>query len=163
MLSYARNNAENSKKLDIMIETTTSDIDYPAWPAGKAPWAVEKGGSGVPPDAVRFRMDKKPTLEYGFGMAKARNEGVNLRPLNGYRPESREEAKKMIELGKHLVKLSVNSPHLDTRDPDKQILLSTLHIIEVLNSPSYKTIHYFLSCNISFIDSVITNKVTKYK
>ena len=92
---------------------------------------MEKGGSGVPPDAVRSRMDKKPTLEYGFGFGKptAREEHVKLQPLNGYRPESREEAKRMMELGKHLVELAIKSPHISLRNTDQQILLGTLDSI----------------------------------
>ena len=114
-----------------MIQTTTSDIDYPAWPAGKAPWAFEKGGSGVAPDAVRSRMDKKPTLGFGhgFGRSAARDEGVKFKPLNGHRPESREEAKKMMEVGRYLVELAMKSPHLSLRGADKEILLGTLDSI----------------------------------
>jgi len=45
--------------LSFLIRTIRSDALYP-WPAGKAPWSIENGGSGIPPHNAKenFGMNK---------------------------------------------------------------------------------------------------------
>ena len=57
LLSYARRHAENGDNLNDRIKTRRSDEEYP-WPAGKAPWSVERGGTGIPPDRARENWGK---------------------------------------------------------------------------------------------------------
>ena len=52
LLRIANKYSENDKKLSGLIKTIQSDLEYP-WPPSKAPWAVERGGSGVPPVGAR--------------------------------------------------------------------------------------------------------------
>merc|ERR1719309_28354 len=48
-LVWATNHAENSSMLSNSINTVRDDALYP-WPSGKAPWSIEKGGTGLPPE-----------------------------------------------------------------------------------------------------------------
>ena len=45
--------------MSFLIRTIRSDALYP-WPAGKAPWSIENGGSGIPPHNAKenFGMNK---------------------------------------------------------------------------------------------------------
>ena len=98
--------------------------EYP-WPPGKAPWAVERGGTGIPPDGARenwgknkFRStleDRKPELVRPAGeergkrpTATAQSGGLpsvdNVKP-----PKSEEEAIKMIQLSQKLLVTALES------------------------------------------------------
>lgn len=48
MMSMAKELEEKEGRRTHLIRTIRSDAKYP-WPAGKAPWSIEQGGSGVPP------------------------------------------------------------------------------------------------------------------
>ena len=65
LLKYATDYAEN--KHPLRIRTKRSDEDFP-WPAGKAPWSAEKGGSGTPPDGAGGRRRE------GLGEKKVKEE-----------------------------------------------------------------------------------------
>merc|ERR1712243_180285 len=45
---FVRENYQNGEPLSKLIKTVRSDQSYP-WPAGKAPWSRERGGTGYPP------------------------------------------------------------------------------------------------------------------
>jgi len=49
---------ENVGRFQDRITTRYSDEEYP-WPAGKEPWSVLKGGTGIAPDAARNNYGKK--------------------------------------------------------------------------------------------------------
>ena len=57
LLRAARRMSENTEKLSDLIKTIRSDEDYP-WPPSKAPWAVELGGTGIPPSGARENFGK---------------------------------------------------------------------------------------------------------
>jgi len=112
LLKYARKYAENDKDLKDLIKTVISDEEYP-WPPGKAPWAVEKGGSGVAPDRARENWGKnkdfsedKPVIINHVRSSSVRSGGLpspsNLKP-----PKDSDEALKMISLAQKLFKYGV--------------------------------------------------------
>merc|ERR1712227_1124901 len=68
LLRFANRNSENSLPLTKLINTTTSDVAYPAWPAGKAPWSVEKGGNGVPP--ADLKAESQAEAEHMIAVGK---------------------------------------------------------------------------------------------
>merc|ERR1719430_3036479 len=57
LLKLAKNYAENLENLNVKIKTRRSDEEYP-WPPGKAPWSIENGGTGIPPDGARENYSK---------------------------------------------------------------------------------------------------------
>ena len=63
LLDIANKCRENEKNLSDLIRTVKSDEEYP-WPAGKEPWSVEMGGSGIAPDKARVNWGKSGNLEY---------------------------------------------------------------------------------------------------
>merc|ERR1712129_316745 len=58
LLGAARKFSENDQKLGDLILTRHSDEEYP-WPPAKAPWARERGGSGIPPAGARKNYGNK--------------------------------------------------------------------------------------------------------
>eukprot|EP00090_Calanus_glacialis_P003783 TRINITY_DN12812_c0_g2_i1.p1 TRINITY_DN12812_c0_g2~~TRINITY_DN12812_c0_g2_i1.p1 ORF type:complete len:130 (+),score=56.08 TRINITY_DN12812_c0_g2_i1:514-903(+) len=92
--------SENQTKLSNMISTIWSDAEYP-WPAGKAPWAREMGGDGIPPYDARGREDGGST-----GTMREDEESLSL-VLAGMKhhqhPGNNEEAMRMAEVGSMLV------------------------------------------------------------
>jgi len=109
LLRAARKMSENSEKLSDLIKTIRSDEDYP-WPPSKAPWAVEKGGTGIPPTGARENFGKnkfKPTPAPSSPREPELGE-QKLPGLNSLRtPSSNEEAQKMIEVGRRLVSMAM--------------------------------------------------------
>ena len=128
LLSYARRHAENGDNLSELIRTTTSDIEYPAWPAGKAPWAFEKGGSGVAPECVRARADNKPS-DTKSGPAAPDNESqeVKLKKLGDYKPKNKEEAEQMMMIGRRMIELALKKSGVNPKV--QRVLLAELEKI----------------------------------
>ena len=68
LLQFAQENNENDDRISERIITRYSDDDYP-WPAGMAPWLIERGGSGIIPDGARSNFGKntpKPSQNRNF-------------------------------------------------------------------------------------------------
>lgn len=107
-LEYAAAHAENNKELSLLIRTIRSDDLYP-WPAGKAPWSIENGGSGIPPHNAKenFGMNKfNGTLtENKFkpdpGLSDSR--GVLPSPDSVLPPRTSMEAEMYIALANKLI------------------------------------------------------------
>ena len=94
--------------------------EYP-WPAGKAPWSVERGGTGIPPDRARENWgrnkeftDHKPAIPNGFNGSPEVTRSPQ-RPSGGQRlpapgdirePRSQAEAVRMLELSQKLMQVS---------------------------------------------------------
>ena len=93
--------------------------EYP-WPAGKAPWSVERGGTGIPPDRARENWgrnkeftDHKPAIPNGFNGSPEVTRSPQ-RPSGGQRlpapgdirePRSQAEAVRMLELSQKLMQV----------------------------------------------------------
>jgi len=133
LLDFARRMAENGDDLTTKIKTRRSDEEYP-WPTGKAPWSVERGGTGIPPDRARENWgrnneceDVKPTV---VEVVTRRNEkspktGTLPSPSNINNPKNDVEAIKMLELGQKLLELGTQyiGPQLSF---DEKNILHTL-------------------------------------
>jgi len=114
LLKYARKHSENNDDLGKRIRCRRSDEEYP-WPPGKAPWATERGGTGIPPDGARenwgknqhFRQEEdiKPVVVGRvFSDSKEKRGGLpSLETLQA--PKNQEEAMKMIRLGEKMLSL----------------------------------------------------------
>ena len=123
-MRFASNNSENSLPLTELIRTTTSDVAYPAWPAGKAPWSVEKGGNGVPPAALGAAP--KSNLKNLVN----RNVVNKLQlPPDDLKAESQAEAEQMIAVGKQMVEMALKSQHSGISKSDQNLLMATLNSI----------------------------------
>ena len=95
LLKFAKQYSENAAVLTRLIRTTVSDARYPAWPAGKAPWAVERGGAGVCPGQETLGLPSQRERETPASSASAQ-----LKLPRDLRAESSEEADRMIEAGR---------------------------------------------------------------
>lgn len=132
LLRKAKKHSENHLQLSSLIRTRMSDEEYP-WPPGKAPWAVERGGSGIPPDGARDNFGKN---SHGAQQAMyeerlpcvVRREGVVKIPAPGMvqPPTSQEEAKKMLEVASRLVSMAVEFNGSGVRERDGRVIQSTL-------------------------------------
>ena len=127
MLEFAKRHSENKRKLTDLIKTTVSDLEYPVWPAGKAPWAIEKGGSGIAPAAPSRKRssgspirDIKPAVGPSKLYLPSDEELANM---------SSEDAHKMIAVGRELIELAVNSKFSGLNPRSKNMLLTTIDTI----------------------------------
>ena len=133
LLSHARRHAENGDDLKERIKTRRSDEEYP-WPAGKAPWSVERGGTGIAPDRARENWGKnadsledKLTVERERGSGSEENtrgrEGgsrrLSLTSLSSLpSPTDQQEALKMISIAEKLLEKGMDflSPELSSQE-----------------------------------------------
>jgi len=116
--------SENHRRLNDLITTKISDLEYP-WPPGKAPWAAEWGGSGVPPvvrEAGSCPAEKKPV---GYGGSKLPTPD-SIRP-----PSSVEEAIRMLEVGKRITELVMGFSGAGVSDTDARVI--TVIMDSILN------------------------------
>ena len=68
LLQFAQENNENDDRISERITTRYSDDDY-LWPAGIAPWLIERGGSEIIQDDTRSNFGKnmpKPSQNQNF-------------------------------------------------------------------------------------------------
>eukprot|EP00092_Neocalanus_flemingeri_P031562 GFUD01034273.1.p1 GENE.GFUD01034273.1~~GFUD01034273.1.p1 ORF type:complete len:411 (+),score=130.26 GFUD01034273.1:51-1283(+) len=134
LLYKAKEYNENNHKLSDLIRTTRSDEKYP-WPPGKAPWTVERGGTGIPPDGARdnfgknghgarYEQEGPRSAEDGTGMI---DRLVKL-PAPGMvrAPSSREEAKKMMEDGRKLLTMAMGFSGSGVGDRDRHVIQATM-------------------------------------
>ena len=90
LLSYAMKYAENSSNLREKIRTVLSDQQYPAWPPGREPWALERGGAGSAPDRAREGRNLLPSVS-------------SIQP-----PADLEEAVKMVSLAQQMLEFGLD-------------------------------------------------------
>ena len=133
LLKLARDNNENGRRISDLMETITSDIEYPAWPAGKAPWAVERGGSGLPPSEARASSTTssltRPASRVKTDSASGGGRAKIGRLPPDYKPQSDEEALKMIEVGKKMMEMAVRSEHSGLSRAEQDQILGTMENI----------------------------------
>ena len=92
--------AENKMKLANKIKTVQCDASYP-WPAGKAPWSLEMGGHGIPPQAKH----SLPSSRVRARAASVTSTPEPLLPAPGsfQKPRNAEEAQKMLDLARRMM------------------------------------------------------------
>merc|ERR1719509_9571 len=133
LMKFAMKHNENNEKISSRIRTTRSDEEYP-WPPGKAPWSIEKGGTGVAPDNARNwsknsgeKMEPKPIHREDSPPSKMNvKPQAKLPPPNKLKaPQNLEEMKKYLELGSRMVKMAIDYND-DMGEPMKSRLMGTL-------------------------------------
>ena len=96
-------------------DVTPDCQEYP-WPSGKAPWSIERGGTGIPPDRARenwgrnrdfsdhkpviLNVDRKPAQASGH----QRSGGLPA-PGEVRVPRTQAEAVRMLELSQRLMQV----------------------------------------------------------
>ena len=127
LLRLARDNNENNSRMSGLMETIRSDVEYPAWPAGKAPWAVEKGGSGVLPFEVRSSSTSSSTRSGARSDSMSGRTGARIGKLHpDYQPQTGEEAEKMISVGRKLLETVVMSEYVGLTRAEKDMIIGNL-------------------------------------
>ena len=105
--------AENNHQLSKLIQTTKSDAKYP-WPPGKAPWAKERGGSGINP----YSQGRLATADVNREMRSQRKNAPSIParppiqlpcPDSVAPPSTAEEADQMMELGLKMLERVITS------------------------------------------------------
>lgn len=121
-LKIATKLAENNCNLGEKIRCFYSDLDYP-WPPEKAPWARERGGSGIaPPGAVQNfgRDDVKGGIVLGPGppalTTKTVLTGSLPAPAAIPPPRTKENASRYLAVAQRLVQLVVDAGVLSGPD-----------------------------------------------
>ena len=82
LLQFAQENNENADRIFEGITTRYSDDDYP-WPAGMAPWLIERRGSGKIPDeqgVISSRICQSP-FRTEISSGKIKSQELSLRHL----------------------------------------------------------------------------------
>ena len=133
LLKLARDNNENGSRISELLVTVTSDIEYPAWPAGKAPWAVERGGSGVPPPETRASSSSTLFSTRPSGARTDSVSGESRKKIGrlppDYKPQSDDEARQMISVGRKMMEAAVRSEHSGLSRAEQDMVLGTLEKI----------------------------------
>ena len=115
------------------METIRSDIEYPAWPAGKAPWALERGGSGLPPLEAMARSSSSTSSSTRSSVRSDSMLGGSRarigRPPTDYKPQTDEEAEKMMSVGRKLLETAVRSDYSGLTRAEQIIILENLEQI----------------------------------
>ena len=119
---FAVDHSQNKEKLSKLIKTIRSDDAFP-WPAGKNPRGRERGGSGEM--EVEDRRGRKRPLrdqseeKRGFG-AETKVVVKLPYPDKVEKPQTKEEAEEMVEMGRRLFNLVLGSDFtkLDQKQKD---------------------------------------------
>merc|ERR1712192_302201 len=110
-----------------VIETIYSDEAFP-WPAGKAPWLKENGGTGLVPEGAlekfgvssKCRLISVATAEEEFKPTSSR--ALSLPGIGAIQePRSIEEAKQMLALAESMLTTVVESNQLNLKA--KEVML----------------------------------------
>ena len=126
--------------------------EYP-WPSGKAPWSVERGGTGIPPDRARENWGKnadgleekltvvervvRGTEERGRG----REGGISLTSLSSLQsPKDQQEAIKMISIAEKLLENGMGflKPQLSSQE-FRLMKMTTTSVFTMLFSKGRET------------------------
>jgi len=138
LLKYARIHNENGDDLGKRIRCRRSDEEYP-WPPGKAPWASERGGTGIPPDGARENWGKnkhygqkddvKPVV-VGRVFADNKQKRGGLPSVESLKaPKNEEEAIKLIQLGEKMLSLGFEFSGSRLNHNEKSVLGTCLSAI----------------------------------
>jgi len=131
LLKLATKHAENEDKLDKKIETRKSDDDYP-WPVGKAPWSVERGGSGVPPDRApenfgKNNASREQERERVDGGGKGVKNGLTSLSLSTLGPATdKREALQMVSLADKMLQYAMDFQSSEITPPEKRLIKLTV-------------------------------------
>ena len=129
LLRLATRHAENEEKLDKKIKTRKSDDDYP-WPVGKAPWSVERGGSGVPPDRAPENFGKNNAsreLERDERGGEGVKKGQSTLSLSSVGPPAdKREALQMVSLADTMLQYAMDFLRSEITPPKERLMKLTV-------------------------------------
>ena len=100
MMKRVKVYAENKMRLADKIKTVHCDASYP-WPAGKAPWSLEMGGNGIPPQSKHPLPSSK--VRAASVIRTPEPATILLAPGNLQKPKNAQEAQKMLDLAMHMM------------------------------------------------------------
>jgi len=155
LLNLAGKYSENDQRISDLITTRRSDEQYP-WPPGKAPWSIEKGGTGIAPDKARENWgknnpykveklekeekyernpwkqhDRSRSPEVAGSRAKQREKPYDIpNPQSLEKPRDLEEAAKYLETGIEMLKFVVDFDGMFSR---KEKHLHQANIAAIMN------------------------------
>ena len=138
MLTYARRYSENNMKLTDLIKTTTSDLEYPVWPAGKAPWAVEKGGSGVAPVAPGARNRRPSFAEDIKPEISILSEKLSVPTDDQLSNLTPAEAEQMIAVARKMIEMATRSKFSGLKSSEQNLVLDTIDSVLLRNNIKLK-------------------------
>ena len=119
--------AENKMRLADKIKTVKCDASYP-WPAGKAPWSLEMGGTGIPPPA----KNPLPRSMVKAAPVTSTPEFATLLPAPGafQKPRNAEEAQKMLDMAMFMMQKVVDFAKKENKvsEQDAAIIKQTLNV-----------------------------------
>jgi len=102
MLRRVNHYAENKSKLANKINTVQCDTSYP-WPSGKAPWSLEMGGTGIPPQA-KFPLHSSRVTTRAASVTRTSEPPILLpAPGSFQKPKNAEEAQQMLDLARRMM------------------------------------------------------------
>jgi len=131
LLRAAKKHSENHQKLSDLILTRQSDEEY-HWPPGKAPWAVEKGGSGIPPDGARdYSGHKKHDIKQKHKELVTEVDTKLPAPESVTPPSSNDEAQRMMEVGRKLVEMAMGFSGSGLGERDVRVIQATMDSVLV--------------------------------
>ena len=129
MLKLARDYNENGSRMTELLETITSDTQYPAWPAGKAPWAVERGGSGVLPPEARASSSSSSTKSSSRLRTDLSSSGSKAkigRLSSDFTPQTEDEVQEMKSVGRKMMEMALRSEHSGLSRDQQDMLLGNI-------------------------------------
>jgi len=108
-----------------VIETILSDEAFP-WPAGKAPWLKENGGTGIVPDGALEKFGISSRCRQ-ISVASAEEEFKVAAALPSTEEEIREpknikEAKQMLALAESMMAAAVECGHLNLKEQEVTLM-----------------------------------------
>ena len=125
----ARDFNENGSRMTELLETITSDTQYPAWPAGKAPWAVERGGSGVLPPEARASSSSSSTKSSSRLRTDLYSSGSKAkigRLSSDFYPQTEDEVQEMKSVGRKMMEMALRSEHSGLSRDQQDLLLGNI-------------------------------------
>ena len=133
LLREVRKYAENNLQLSKLIQTTKSDAKYP-WPPGKAPWAKERGGSGINP----YSQERVAIADVNREMRSQRKNSPSIParpplqlpcPDNVAPPSTATEANQMMELGLKMLERVITSKKSGVTENEAAVFSEALNSI----------------------------------
>ena len=127
----ARDFNENGSRMTELLETITSDTQYPAWPAGKAPWAVERGGSGVLPPEARASSSSsssstKSSSRLRTDLYSSGSKAKIGRLSSDFYPQTEDEVQEMKSVGRKMMEMALRSEHSGLSRDQQDLLLGNI-------------------------------------
>jgi len=138
-LEWAADRAENDRILSDLIKTTESDEEYP-WPPGKAPWSIERGGSGVAPKNAKENYGRnkiKGEAKYDPKTEEQSSLGGLPIPESIKAPQTQDQAARMLMTAENLILKAAGSLSVSSQTQVK--CLTTCLLVKIRKESNIPT------------------------